>query len=139
MYCYWRFSDGVAECEDCGRKIRTTSRTLRLRCPTPRPPPPAAAPRQASGAGTELRALLKRWLGFDAEPGCSCRSMATKMDAFGIDWCESESGRAEILGVMQAEHARRAAAGQTLLPWSELAAGQLVRLACRVDRKKAAS
>jgi hypothetical protein len=80
--------------------------------------------------GTELKALLKDWLGIEASPTCSCSSMAKKMDALGPDWCEGQ-GMASILDVMRAEHAKRRAAGTTILPWTDLGARQLVLLACR--------
>jgi hypothetical protein len=57
--------------------------------------------------------------------------MAAKMDALGADWCASDEGMAEILGVMRDEHAKRWADGRTILPWSDIAARQLVLLACR--------
>lgn len=43
----------------------------------------------------------------------------------------SDDGLAEILGVMRDEHAKRWADGSTILPWSDIAARQLVLLACR--------
>jgi len=63
--------------------------------------------------------------------------MASRMNDLGPDWCESEAGLAEILGVMQAEHAKRWSEGRTRLPWSDFGATQLVRLACRRARAKA--
>lgn len=90
----------------------------------------------ASGPGTELKALLRDWLGIVASPGCSCNSMAARMDRLGPDWCEGP-GMPEILGVMRAEHAKRRAAGTTILPWSDTAARQLVLLACRRARASA--
>ena len=59
--------------------------------------------------------------------------MAGKMDRLGPDWCEGD-GMAEILGVMRAEHGKRWKAGQTILPWTDLGARQLVLLACRRAR-----
>jgi hypothetical protein len=53
--------------------------------------------------------------------------MAIKMNHLGQDWCKSDEGMAEILGVMRTEHAKR----NTILPWSDIAARQLVLLACR--------
>jgi hypothetical protein len=41
---------------------------------------------------------------------------------------------AAILDVMRAEHAKRWAAGTTILPWTDLGARQLVLLACRRSR-----
>jgi hypothetical protein len=92
-----------------------------------------------SGPGTELAAILRDWLGIESEAGCGCRSMASRMDALGPDWCESEAGLSEILAVMRDEHAKRLADGRTRLPWTDFGATQLVRLACRRARAKAQS
>ena len=83
------------------------------------------------GPGTELKALLRDWLGFESSPTCKCNMMARKMNTLGLEWCESDAGMAEILGVMRDEHAKRWADGRTRLPWTDLGAKQLVRLACR--------
>ncbi len=80
--------------------------------------------------GTELKALLRDWLGIEASPTCSCNGMARRMDTLGPEWCEGE-GMAAILDVMRAEHAKRRADGRTILPWTDLGARQLVLLACR--------
>ena len=88
--------------------------------------------------GTELKAILKDWLGIEASTTCSCSSMARRMDALGPDWCESDQGMAAILDVMRAEHAKRWSAGKTILPWTDTGARQLVLLACRRSRSKAA-
>jgi len=77
--------------------------------------------------GTELKAILKDWLGIEATPNCSCNAMARKMDDRGPEWARSDEGMSEILGVMRTEHAKR----KTILPWSDIAARQLVLLACR--------
>ena len=87
--------------------------------------------------GTELKALLKDWLGIESSPTCSCNAMARRMDTLGPDWCEGE-GMASILDVMRAEHGKRWAAGKTILPWTDAGARQLVLLACRRSRAKAA-
>lgn len=87
--------------------------------------------------GTELKALLKDWLGIESSPTCSCNAMARRMDTLGPEWCEGE-GMAQILDVMQTEHGKRWAAGKTLLPWTDAGARQLVLLACRRSRAKAA-
>jgi hypothetical protein len=99
--------------------------------------PPAAIPSPAKFAvpGTELTKLLARF-GITYTPGCSCRSMAAKMNAHGPDWCEGD-GMPEIIGVMRTEHAKRWQARQTILPWSDIGARQLVLLACRRARAKA--
>jgi hypothetical protein len=106
----------------------------------PRHRKPDAAPLAVvGGPGVELKALLARWIGIEADAGCACNSMAARMNALGPDWCESEAGLAEILSVMQAEHAKRWADGRTRLPWTDYGAKQLVRLACRRARAKAPS
>lgn len=92
-----------------------------------------------SGPGAELKKLLKDWLGIEASPTCSCNAMARKMDQRGPEWCESDEGMAEILGVMRAEHAKRWQAGATRLPWSDFGARQLVRLACSRARANASA
>lgn len=97
---------------------------------------PRAINIQQRGAGAELKALLKGWLGIEATPTCSCNAMARKMDALGPDWCEGD-GMASILEVMRAEHAKRWADGRTILPWTDAGARQLVLLACRRARAKA--
>ena len=83
--------------------------------------------KRGSGPGTELKAILKDWLGIEATPNCSCNAMARKMDDRGPEWARSDEGMAEILGVMRTEHGKR----NTILPWSDIAARQLVLLACR--------
>ena len=65
--------------------------------------------------------------------------MARKMNQLGAGWCESDAGLAEILGVMRAEHAKRWADGRTRLPWTDLGARTLVRLACRRADAKAST
>jgi len=87
-----------------------------------------------AGPGTELKSLLKDWLGIEASPTCSCNAMARKMDSLGPEWSESDEGMAEILGVMRAEHGKRWSDGRTILPWTDLGAKQLVLLACRRAR-----
>ena len=89
------------------------------------------------GSGTELKALLRDWLGIEASPTCKCNGMALKMNHLGPDWCEGE-GMASILDVMRAEHAKRWADGRTILPWTDAGARQLVLLACRRSRAKTA-
>jgi len=89
------------------------------------------------GPGTELHALLRDWLGIEPTADCPCRSMAGKMDSLGPDWCESDEGMTEILGVMRTEHGKRWADGRTILPWTDMGARQLVLLACRRARAKA--
>jgi hypothetical protein len=130
-----------------GWRCGVCDRIVRLNLPSPpiavcrplaeaSPPlPKARRPRP----GDDLAAILRDWLGIEADSGCGCKSMASRMNALGPDWCESEAGLAEILGVMRTEHAKRWADGRTRLPWTDLGAAQLVRLACRRARAKAAS
>lgn len=92
---------------------------------------------QQRGPGTELKSLLKDWLGIEASPTCRCNGMAIKMNQLGPDWSESDQGMAEILGVMRDEHAKRWDDGRTILPWTDVGARQLVLLACRRARAKA--
>lgn len=91
-----------------------------------------AAPQQAptSGPGTELKALLKDWLGIQASPNCSCNARARQMDEWGPDLCEQNLQT--IVGWLE-EQAR----GRKL-PFVRLAAEQAVKLAIRRARKKAA-
>lgn len=98
-----------------------------------------ADPGIGDGPGTELKALLKDWLGIEASPTCSCNAMARKMNAQGPEWCEGDEGMAEILGVMRTEHGKRWADGRTSLPWTDLGAKTLVRLACRRAEAKAST
>lgn len=93
--------------------------------------------RMQASSGTELSEILRDWLGIEASQTCSCNAMANKMNTLGPDWCEGE-GMAEILDVMRTEHAKRWADGRTILPWTDLGARQLVLLACRRSRAKAA-
>ena len=81
-----------------------------------------------------LKGLLRDWLGIGASPTCRCNGMAIKMDQLGPDWCMSDDGMAEILGVMREEHGKRWADGATILPWSDFAARRLVMLACSQAR-----
>jgi hypothetical protein len=86
-----------------------------------------AQPDPSVRPGRELKAILKDWLGIESTPTCSCNAMARKMNERGPEWCKSDEGMAEILGVMRTEHGKR----NIILPWSDIAARQLVLLACR--------
>lgn len=88
-----------------------------------------------TGPGAELKAILGDWLGIRASESCSCNSMARRMNAAGPDWCEGP-GMPVILQALKAEHERRRKAGKMRLPWSELGATMLVRLACRRARRQ---
>lgn len=137
----------TATCRACGRVVRTktTKAVASCRSAARSARPTAHELMQAAGVamsrapircgpGTELKRLLKNWLGIEPTAGCECNSMAARMDALGVEWCESDAGMAEIVNAMREEHAKRKAAGQTILPWTDLGARQLVLLACRRAR-----
>lgn len=79
--------------------------------------------------GTALKRILAEWIGIRADDSCGCDGMARKMDSMGVKWCEGE-GMQEIVSSMKSAHAKLWSAGKTRLPWSDLAAKKLVRLAC---------
>lgn len=144
MFRYEAAPDGkfLATCQVCGRVVRVKTTEAVAVC-RDRQAAQAAGAEQVvvispGGPGTELKAILSDWLGIVPTEGCSCNSMAARMDALGPEWCEGD-GMAEILGVMREEHAKRSAAGQTKLPWTDFGATQLVRLACRRARAKASA
>ena len=90
------------------------------------PPPPA------SGPGTELSKLLKRF-GIHPAPTCACRAKAAQMDAWGTDECERPERIEEVLAVMRAEaHARG-------LPFLDAAGRLLVKRAIRNARRAAST
>jgi hypothetical protein len=92
------------------------------------PPPPPQPP--ASGPGTELKALLKDWLGIQASPNCSCNARARQMDEWGPDLCEQNIPT--IVGWLEEQATARK------LPFVRFAAEQAVKLAIRRARKKVA-
>jgi hypothetical protein len=129
LYCTFQHNDGVSVCTRCGFSINQQGKIVR-RCdkqPATEDDDMITANEEVEGAGQELKAILKDWLGIEATPNCSCNAMARKMDERGPEWCRSDEGMAEILGVMRTEHGKR----KTLLPWTDIAARQLVLLACR--------
>ena len=96
---------------------------------------PVAAPPPSQGPGTELRAILRDWFGVVSSESCSCNSTAKRMNAMGADWCEG-AGLPVILSAMRGEHEKRRKSGKTILPWTDMGATMLVRLACRMARRK---
>lgn len=85
---------------------------------------------QASGGpGTELKALLGK-IGIKSTPTCSCNAHAREMDHWGPEECERRLD--EIVGRLRDQAAARK------LPFSDFVAKQLVRLAIRRARQKAA-
>lgn len=91
--------------------------------PEPTPPPPAAGP------GTELKAILRDWLGIVASPNCSCNARARQMDEWGPDECERRIPEIVVWLEEQAK-ARN-------LPFVRFAGEQAVKLSIRRARKKA--
>jgi hypothetical protein len=154
MLCDFRYSSSedaryIATCVICGRIVKTRTTKAVASCRSAnrdkRTSPGAlmqaagvavAKPAVLGGPGTELKSLLRDWLGIEATANCGCTDMAAKMDALGPDWCEGV-GMSQIVKSMQAEHAKRWADGRTRLPWIEAAARQLVLLACRRARAAA--
>jgi hypothetical protein len=100
------------------------------------PQPKAATPRPPKveevghGPGTELKALLKDWLGIQASPNCPCNARARQMDEWGPDLCEQNLQT--IVGWLEEQAKARK------LPFVRFAAEQAVKLAIRRARKKAA-
>lgn len=94
-----------------------------------------AVPQAKPRPGTELKAILRDWLWIDTRGGCGCNSMAKKMDSRGPNWCESDSGMAEIVASLRQEHAARREAGKIRWLFSESVARLLVRLACFRSRR----
>jgi len=87
-------------------------------------------PPQTGGPGTELKALLKDWLGITATANCSCNARARQMDEWGPDECERQM---PVILTWLEEQAK----GRKL-PFVRIAAEQVVKLAIRRARKKAA-
>jgi hypothetical protein len=122
--------DGTRSCLVCGLRAPKVAANPVAVC-RPRTTPLLTQNKPNGGTGSVLKELLRDWLGIESTPNCSCNAMARKMDTLGPEWCKSDDGMAEILGVMRTEHAKRWADGRTILPWTDLAARQLVLLACR--------
>lgn len=96
----------------------------------PEPTVEVVPPTPAFGPGTELKALLKDWLGIQASPNCSCNARARQMDEWGPDLCEQNMPT--ILQWLEEQATARQ------LPFVRFAAEQAVKLAIRRARKKAA-
>jgi hypothetical protein len=87
-------------------------------------------PQRDQGPGTELKALLRRYLRIVTKPGCKCNARAKTMDDKGCQWCLNNLET--IVGWLKEEHTRQ----KILLPFVPLAAKQLVKLAVRNAKKK---
>lgn len=120
LECDFRYGDGEAACQRCGRIVKTRHRPLHALCG----PRTTVAVR---GPGTELKALLKA-IGIVAKPNCSCNRRAQVMDEKGCDWCEENID--QIDGWLAKEAKKRK------LPYLSLAGKTLIRLAIRRARKK---
>lgn len=94
---------------------------------------PKVAPQQPAqgGPGSELKALLGRWLGIQAKPTCPCNARAAQMDAWGPEECEKRIE--EILDWLASE------AQERRLPFVRIAARQMVLMAIRQARQKTAA
>lgn len=79
---------------------------------------------QLGGPGAELKKLLA-WFKIEDDEVCQCNKRARYMDRMGCDWCEQNLDK--IVGWLKEEHQRR----KMLLPFSEMAAKQVVKLAIR--------
>lgn len=84
----------------------------------------------SGGPGTELKSLLKDWLGVIATPTCPCNAHARQMDLWGPDECERRIE--EIVDWLGQE------AGRRKLPFVRYAARKMVLLAISRARKAAA-
>jgi hypothetical protein len=98
----------------------------------PREPKPGFVqpqPPTTGGPGTELKALLKSWLGIVATPNCSCNAHARQMDEWGPDVCEQNLPT--IVGWLEGQAKARK------LPFVRFLGEQAVKLAIRRARRKA--
>jgi hypothetical protein len=92
---------------------------------------PETSPIPASGPGTELSKLLKRF-GIEPTPTCACRAKAAEMDLWGCDECSKPERIEEVVKVMREEAAARG------LPFIDAVGRLLVKRAIANARKAAA-
>jgi len=146
MFCDFVLTDRAdgfydAHCTRCDRTVRVRSRNAKAAC---RASPDYArvhagmivkfgqfggreAP--ATGPGAELARLLSR-LGIHPSQNCLCRSMASRMNAWGPDECERPERIEEVLAVMRNEARRRG------LPFVDAVGRLLIKKAIRNARKR---
>lgn len=93
----------------------------------PAAPQPDPGPEQ--GPGTELKKLLKSWLGITASPNCACNARAKQMDQWGPEECENRLP--EIVGWLEEQAKARG------LPFVRFAGEQAVKLAIRRAKSQA--
>jgi hypothetical protein len=82
----------------------------------------------AGGPGTELKKLFAL-VGITPKKGCKCAKRARYMDRMGCDWCLENTDT--IVRWLREEHERR----KLLVPFSDLIARQVVKLAVKKARK----
>lgn len=146
--CHARAS--CADCQDPGATGVTYRLTRRsagyldlpangavLPCPHGQKPPPIVTA-DSGGPGTELRKLLKSFLGIEASPTCTCNRHAVQMNQWGPDECQARTP--EIVDWLEAEYERRAeearAAGTLFpFPFTRIGARILVGAAIRRARR----
>lgn len=131
MLCEFVEQEGKYLCKVCGLELPPGLTSAYAVCGSAPKPSPIRC-------GDELHAILSDWLGVTPSPTCPCRSMSSRMNMLGPDWCQSPNGMREILDVMRAEHSKRWSAGEIWIPWSDFFATRLVLLACRRAKAKAA-
>lgn len=88
-----------------------------------------AIPVPEEGPGTELKKILKNWLGITASPNCACNARARQMDQWGAEECEKRVP--EIVGWLREQ------ANARNMPFMDFAGEQAVKLAIRRARKAA--
>jgi hypothetical protein len=91
---------------------------------------PEPAPTPASGPGTELSKLLKRF-GIEPTPTCQCRAKQQQMDQWGCDEASKPERIDEVVKVMREEATARG------LPFLDVAGRMLVRRAISNARRNA--
>jgi hypothetical protein len=91
---------------------------------------PETSPIPASGPGTELSKLLKRFR-IEPTPTCQCRAKQQQMDQWGCDECSKPERIDEVVAVMREEAAARG------LPFLDVAGRLLVRRAIANARRNA--
>jgi hypothetical protein len=91
---------------------------------------PEPAPTPASGPGTELSKLLKRF-GIEPTPTCQCRAKQQQMDQWGCDEASKPERIDEVVKVMREEATARG------LPFLDVAGRLLVKRAIRNARRNA--
>jgi hypothetical protein len=136
MYC--DFDNDAVTCPRCGKQ--SCARNARSNCTAAAGyadlvakalesfPQKKLSDAQASGPGTELSKLLKRF-GIEPTPTCACRAKAAEMDAWGPDECSKPERIEEVVAVMREEAKARG------LPFLDAAGRVLVKRAIANARR----